>query len=58
MCACVCVRVLMQLEAESESTLGTLDLYEREAQLIIDYSSLAVEPRVRHETTPSLQMSL
>lgn len=40
----------MQLGPESESTFTTLDLYEREALLVIDYSSVAAELGVRHET--------
>lgn len=42
----------MQLDAESESTFATMDVYEREAQLVIDYSSLMAELVVRHQ--PSL----
>lgn len=54
----VCVRVCVQLDPESESTFTTLDLYDREAQLVIDYSSLAAELRVRHETSLLPQTSL
>lgn len=46
------------MDTETESTLGTLDLYEREALLIVDYSSLAAELRVRRETTLSSRMCL
>lgn len=52
-CVCACV----QLDPESESTFTTLDLYDREAQLVIDYSSLAAELRVRHETTVAPNIS-
>lgn len=41
-----------QLGTDSESTSATLDIYEREAQLIIDYSELEEELTVR------LQISL
>ncbi|XP_036962606.1 structural maintenance of chromosomes protein 1B isoform X2 [Acanthopagrus latus] len=33
----------VQLDTESESTSATIDIYEREAQLVIDYSSLEAE---------------
>ncbi|KAM9352307.1 structural maintenance of chromosomes protein 1B [Symphorus nematophorus] len=33
----------VQLDTESESTSATMDIYEREAQLVIDYSSLEAE---------------
>lgn len=46
------------MDTETESILGTLDLYEREALLIIDYSSLAAELRVRRETALSPQTCL
>ncbi|XP_029697016.1 structural maintenance of chromosomes 1B isoform X2 [Takifugu rubripes] len=36
---------ISEMDTETESTLGTLDLYEREALLIVDYSSLAAELR-------------
>uniref|UniRef100_A0A3Q3WRR2 Structural maintenance of chromosomes protein n=1 Tax=Mola mola TaxID=94237 RepID=A0A3Q3WRR2_MOLML len=39
----------VQLDAESGSTSATMDIYEREAQLIIDYSSLAAQLEVRQE---------
>ncbi|TMS05701.1 structural maintenance of chromosomes protein 1B isoform X2 [Larimichthys crocea] len=35
----------VQLDAESESTSATVDIYEREAQLVIDYSHLEAELR-------------
>ncbi|XP_040019206.2 structural maintenance of chromosomes protein 1B [Gasterosteus aculeatus] len=35
----------VQLDTESESTSATLSIYEREAQLVVDYSSL--EPELR-----------
>ncbi|XP_058500406.1 structural maintenance of chromosomes protein 1B [Solea solea] len=35
----------VQLDTESESTLATTDIYEREAQLVIDYSSLGAKLR-------------
>lgn len=38
----------LQLDTESESTSATIDIYEREAQLVIDYSSLEAELGVRH----------
>uniref|UniRef100_A0A3Q1H392 SMC hinge domain-containing protein n=1 Tax=Anabas testudineus TaxID=64144 RepID=A0A3Q1H392_ANATE len=39
----------IQLDTESESTSATLDVYEREAQMVIDYSALEGEFRVRHQ---------
>ncbi|XP_041651704.1 structural maintenance of chromosomes protein 1B isoform X2 [Cheilinus undulatus] len=33
----------MQLDTESESTSATMDIYEREAQLVIDYSDLGAD---------------
>nr|XP_046251454.1 structural maintenance of chromosomes protein 1B [Scatophagus argus] len=33
----------VQLDTESESTYATMDIYEREAQFIVDYSSLEAE---------------
>ncbi|XP_040894537.1 structural maintenance of chromosomes protein 1B [Toxotes jaculatrix] len=38
----------VQLDAESESTLVTMDVYEREAQLVIDYSEVEAELRRLH----------
>ncbi|XP_070763568.1 structural maintenance of chromosomes protein 1B [Enoplosus armatus] len=35
----------VQLDTESESTSATMDIYEREAQLVIDYSGLEAEIR-------------
>lgn len=35
-----------QLDADSESTLNTGDIYEREAQMIIDYSILTADVQV------------
>ncbi|XP_073327965.1 structural maintenance of chromosomes protein 1B [Pagrus major] len=35
----------VQLDTESESTSATMDIYEREARLVIDYSSLEAELR-------------
>ncbi|XP_056242225.1 structural maintenance of chromosomes protein 1B [Seriola aureovittata] len=35
----------VQLDTESESTSATMDIYEREAQLVIDYSELEAEFR-------------
>ncbi|XP_051238323.1 structural maintenance of chromosomes protein 1B [Dicentrarchus labrax] len=35
----------VQIDTESESTSATMDIYEREAQLIIDYSDLEAEFR-------------
>ncbi|XP_045892216.1 structural maintenance of chromosomes protein 1B [Micropterus dolomieu] len=35
----------VQLDTESESTSATMDIYEREAQLVIDYSSLDADIR-------------
>ncbi|XP_029010359.1 structural maintenance of chromosomes protein 1B isoform X2 [Betta splendens] len=35
-----------QLDAESESTLATMDVFEREAQLVIDYSALEEDFRI------------
>ncbi|XP_071375604.1 structural maintenance of chromosomes protein 1B [Centroberyx affinis] len=35
----------VQLDVESESTSTTMDIYEREAQLVIDYSGLGTELR-------------
>uniref|UniRef100_A0A4W6FZ68 Structural maintenance of chromosomes protein n=1 Tax=Lates calcarifer TaxID=8187 RepID=A0A4W6FZ68_LATCA len=35
----------VQLDTESESTSATMDIYEREAQLVIDYSELQAELR-------------
>ncbi|XP_041794643.1 structural maintenance of chromosomes protein 1B [Chelmon rostratus] len=35
----------VQLDAESESTSATMDVYEREAQLVIDYSGVEAELR-------------
>lgn len=52
-CVCACV----QLDPESESKFTTLDLYDREAQLVIDYSRLPAELRVRHETTVAPNIS-
>uniref|UniRef100_A0A671TT93 Structural maintenance of chromosomes 1B n=1 Tax=Sparus aurata TaxID=8175 RepID=A0A671TT93_SPAAU len=39
---------ISELDTESESTSATIDIYEREAQLVIDYSSLEAELGVRH----------
>lgn len=44
----------LQLDTESESTLATVDIYEREAQLIIDYSSLTAELGVGQQLPSSL----
>ncbi|XP_076588533.1 structural maintenance of chromosomes protein 1B [Chaetodon auriga] len=38
----------VQLDTESESTSATVDIYEREAQLLIDYSGVEAGLRVRH----------
>ncbi|XP_044213194.1 structural maintenance of chromosomes protein 1B isoform X1 [Thunnus albacares] len=35
----------MQLDTESESTSATIDIYDREAQLVIDYSGLKADLR-------------
>ncbi|XP_034443413.1 structural maintenance of chromosomes protein 1B isoform X1 [Hippoglossus hippoglossus] len=35
----------VQMDTESESTSATMDIYEREAQLVIDYSELEAELR-------------
>ena len=32
-----------QLDSESESSVLTMDIYEREGQMVIDYSSLGSE---------------
>uniref|UniRef100_A0A8C7YL96 Structural maintenance of chromosomes protein n=1 Tax=Oryzias sinensis TaxID=183150 RepID=A0A8C7YL96_9TELE len=37
----------VQLETDSESTAATLNIYEREAQLLIDYSDLQSQLRVK-----------
>uniref|UniRef100_A0A8C9ZY25 Structural maintenance of chromosomes protein 1B-like n=1 Tax=Sander lucioperca TaxID=283035 RepID=A0A8C9ZY25_SANLU len=39
---------ISELDTESESTSATMSFYEREAQLVIDYSGLDAELRVRH----------
>lgn len=44
----------LQLDTESESTLATVDIYEREAQLIIDYSGLTAELGVGQQLPSSL----
>lgn len=43
--------ILVQLDTESESTSATMGIYEREAQLVIDYSELEAELRVRHPSS-------
>uniref|UniRef100_A0A8C4Z0W7 Structural maintenance of chromosomes protein n=1 Tax=Gadus morhua TaxID=8049 RepID=A0A8C4Z0W7_GADMO len=37
----------VQLDSESESSVLTMDIYEREAQMVIDYASLGSELKVR-----------
>ena len=44
---------VVQLDTESESTSATMDIYEREAQLVIDYSELEAGLRVRLEASSS-----
>ncbi|CAJ1056143.1 structural maintenance of chromosomes protein 1B [Xyrichtys novacula] len=41
----------VQLDTESESTLATMDIYDREAQLVIDYSELGPDVRALLEKT-------
>lgn len=38
----------MQLDTDSESTTATMDIYEREARLVIDYSELETELKVKN----------
>uniref|UniRef100_A0A8C5FVX0 SMC hinge domain-containing protein n=1 Tax=Gadus morhua TaxID=8049 RepID=A0A8C5FVX0_GADMO len=40
----------VQLDSESESSVLTMDIYEREAQMVIDYASLGSELKVRAST--------
>uniref|UniRef100_A0AAX7TNK6 SMC hinge domain-containing protein n=1 Tax=Astatotilapia calliptera TaxID=8154 RepID=A0AAX7TNK6_ASTCA len=38
----------VQLDTDSESTTATMDIYEREARLVIDYSELETELKVKN----------
>lgn len=41
----------VQLDTESESISATMNIYEREAQLVIDYSGLDAELGVRQQAS-------
>uniref|UniRef100_A0A3P8SNH0 Structural maintenance of chromosomes 1B n=1 Tax=Amphiprion percula TaxID=161767 RepID=A0A3P8SNH0_AMPPE len=46
---------ISDLETDSESTSVTMDVYEREAHLVIDYSELEAELRVRHKCSQEFE---
>uniref|UniRef100_A0A671TX05 Structural maintenance of chromosomes 1B n=1 Tax=Sparus aurata TaxID=8175 RepID=A0A671TX05_SPAAU len=46
---------ISELDTESESTSATIDIYEREAQLVIDYSSLEADTRAARKCSQEFE---